>query len=165
MTTVTQTAYLALGANLPSEAGTPADQIRLSFDWLDAAPHIDLVARSHLYASAPVGVLDQPEFVNAACKIETVLDPLALLDFCQSLEARAKRVRRIHWGPRTLDVDIIAYANAPFAHPRLTLPHPLWHTRSFVLTPLAEVEPNLVLESMHIQTLLDKCNDIPRRLP
>jgi 2-amino-4-hydroxy-6-hydroxymethyldihydropteridine diphosphokinase len=104
------------------------------------------VARcSSLYRTAPVGILSQPDFVNAVALLETTLPPEALLDALLDIEARFGRVRRERNGPRTLDLDLLLYDNIELDLPRLTLPHPRLHLRAFVLLPLAEIAPDLAI--------------------
>ena len=132
-------AYIALGANL----GDPAATVNAAFAALDDLPQTRLLATSALYRTAPVGIADQPEFVNAAASIETTLTPAALLDALLAIEQQFGRVRGEKNGPRTLDLDILLYADQIITTPRLTLPHPRLHLRAFVLYPLADLAPAL----------------------
>lgn len=134
-------AYIALGANL----GDPAATVNAAFAALDRLPHSRLLAKSALYRTAPVGIADQPEFVNAAARLETTLAPEALLDALLDIEQAFGRVRAERNGPRTLDLDILLYDELCLATPRLILPHPRLHLRAFVLQPLAELAPDLAL--------------------
>ncbi len=134
-------AYIALGANL----GDPAATVNAAFAALDRLPHSRLLAKSALYRTAPVGIADQPEFVNAAARLETTLAPEALLDALLDIEQAFGRVRAERNGPRTLDLDILLYDELRLATPRLILPHPRLHLRAFVLQPLAELAPDLAL--------------------
>jgi 2-amino-4-hydroxy-6-hydroxymethyldihydropteridine diphosphokinase len=88
-----------------------------------------------------MGPPEQPDYINAAALLETRLSPLQLLDELQSLENHHERVRQEHWGPRTLDLDLLLYGNLEMTHPRLTLPHPGMGERCFVLVPMAEIAP------------------------
>jgi 2-amino-4-hydroxy-6-hydroxymethyldihydropteridine diphosphokinase len=106
-----------------------------------------VLARSSLYESAPLGPQDQSNFINAVIKIETALSPLALLKTCQELELKHGRIKRRHWGERSLDVDILLYGNEIIDLAELHIPHQGLKERSFVLLPLAEIEPELVLPS------------------
>jgi len=135
------TAYIALGANL----GDPAATVRAAFAALANLPHSRLVRSSSLYRTAPVGLTEQPEFINAAAALETTLAPEALLDALFDIEARFGRQRAERNGPRTLDLDLLLYADLELDLPRLTLPHPRLHLRAFVLQPLAEIAPELRL--------------------
>ncbi len=134
-------AFIALGANL----GDPAATIRAAFEALDSLPESRLLASSALYRTAPVGITEQPEFVNAAARIETGLAPEALLDALLDIEHRFGRIRAERNGPRTLDLDVLLYDDLVLDSPRLTLPHPRLHLRAFVLYPLADLAPDLAL--------------------
>jgi len=134
-------AYIALGANL----GDPAATVNAAFAALDQLPESRLLAKSALYRTAPVGIADQPEFVNAAALIDTTLAPEALLDALLGIEQAFGRVRAERNGPRTLDLDLLLYDDLTLATPRLTLPHPRLHLRAFVLQPLADLAPDLAI--------------------
>lgn len=143
--------YLGLGSNLDE----PAQQVRQAIAQLAALPACRLIAASGLYASAPIGPQDQPDFINAVVAIETELAPLALLDVAQALEQQAGRKRLRHWGERTLDVDVLLYGEGRIDLPRLKVPHPEMTQRAFVLRPLAELAPDLVLpDGRPLQALL-----------
>jgi len=135
------TAYIGLGSNLEN----PAQQLRKALKELDRLPDTRLIKASSLYSSKPVGPQDQPDFVNAVAQLETNLEPLALLDQLQALEQAHRRVRERHWGPRTLDLDLLLFNEQVISHPRLTVPHAHMHERGFVLLPLAEISPKLTL--------------------
>ncbi len=134
-------AHIALGANL----GDPAATVNAAFAALDQLPESRLLAKSALYRTAPVGIADQPEFVNAAALIDTTLAPEALLDALLGIEQAFGRVRAERNGPRTLDLDLLLYDDLMLATPRLTLPHPRLHLRAFVLQPLADLAPDLAI--------------------
>jgi 2-amino-4-hydroxy-6-hydroxymethyldihydropteridine diphosphokinase len=137
-------AYIALGANLPSPAGTPAQ----TFDAVIArlAELGSVTARSSYYSTAPVGYADQPTFLNAAVALETDLEPRELLNRLLIIERDLGRDRShgIVNGPRTLDLDLILLDDAVRNTPELRLPHPRMHERLFVLDPLCEIAPNLM---------------------
>ena len=133
------TAFVALGANL----GDPASTVRAAFAALANLPDSRIVHCSSLYRTAPVGLADQPEFINAVAQLETNLAPEALLDALLEIEQRFGRIRAERNGPRTLDLDVLLYNDQFVDLPRLTLPHPRLHLRAFVLQPLAEIAPNL----------------------
>ena len=135
------TAYVALGANL----GDPAATIRAAFGALANLPESRVVHCSSLYRTAPIGNIEQPEFINAVAALETTLAPESLLDALFDIEARFGRIRAEKNGPRTLDLDLLLYNNQQLNLPRLTLPHPRLHLRAFVLYPLAELAPDLQL--------------------
>ena len=132
-------AYVALGSNLDG----PRVQVARGFEELAALPHTALRARSRLYRTPPWGIVDQPDFVNAAARIETTLLPHELLDGLRAIEARAGRVRGVPNGPRTLDMDLLVYGNQSLREAGLAIPHPRLHERAFVLLPLADIAPDL----------------------
>lgn len=100
-----------------------------------------VIRSSSLYKSKPLGPQSQDDYINAVIKIETDLEAIELLDSLQAIEHDHGRVRNEHWGPRTLDLDILMYADETIKNDRLTVPHPELTKRSFVLVPLAEIEP------------------------
>ena len=149
-------AWLSLGSNLGNRQSYLAFAIRRLTEIAES--HVLTV--SSLYATEPWGKKEQGEFLNAALFMETTLSPLALLDYCQSIETAAGRVRKEHWGSRTLDIDIIAYNDLTLGLPNLTLPHPYFAQRRFVLMPLAELDSpwgDTGLPSL--QELLNSCPD------
>ncbi len=115
-----------------------------------------LVARSSDYATPPWGDENQARFVNACIEIETSLDPHALLSVLQQIEQQFGRERdkTRRWGPRTLDLDLIAYDDVSLQTPELTLPHPRWFERAFVLVPLAEIVPDRVIGGRLVRAAL-----------
>ncbi|HKJ76003.1 MAG TPA: 2-amino-4-hydroxy-6-hydroxymethyldihydropteridine diphosphokinase [Gammaproteobacteria bacterium] len=132
--------YIGLGSNL---AG-PEDQIRRAFRALAKLPESRLVGQSSLYRSAPMGPPGQPDYVNAVAVLDTRLDPEALLDALQAIEAAHHRRRDgERWGPRTLDLDLLLFGDEQIDEPDLTVPHPEMTKRGFVLYPLLELEPGL----------------------
>lgn len=135
-----QPAYVGLGSNLDE----PVEQVQRAFDALDQLPDTRLVRRSQLWRSAPLGPADQPDYVNAAAALLTLLDAQALLGELQAIEQRQGRRRDgVRWGPRTLDLDLLVYADQQLTSDDLTLPHPGVTQRAFVLAPLAQVAPAL----------------------
>lgn len=134
-------AFVGLGSNLDD----PQRQLELAFDALSGIDGTRLVARSSLYRSRPVGPQDQPDFLNAVAELETRLAPEALLDRLQAIETAQGRVRERFWGPRTLDLDLLLYGGERISTPRLAVPHPGLPLRAFVLYPLAELAPDLVV--------------------
>lgn len=132
--------FLSLGSNLGHrEANLLAALRRL--DELG----VHTVRRSSWYETEPVGYTDQPWFVNLVVEVRTRLDPHEVLQAAQRVEAELGRVRRIRWGPRTVDVDVLLYGRRVVSTPDLVLPHPRMRERAFVLVPLVEVAPDLVL--------------------
>lgn len=141
MAAQTHTACVALGANI----GEPLRQIEAGFSALAALPGTRLLARSSLYCSAPVGYADQPDFINAVAMIETALAPHALLDALLEIERAHGRVREFPNAPRTLDLDIVLYGDVVLQEPGLTIPHARMLERAFVMVPLTEIAPDVVV--------------------
>lgn len=132
-------AYIGLGSNLDS----PEDQVSSALTELGEADDIVLCLQSRLYRSAPLGPTDQPDFVNAVAGIVTTLAPLTLLDRLHEIENRHARDRQVErWGPRTLDLDLLAYSREIIQSEQLTLPHPGIAERNFVLLPWREIAPH-----------------------
>ncbi|EKP95916.1 2-amino-4-hydroxy-6-hydroxymethyldihydropteridine diphosphokinase [Thermaerobacter subterraneus] len=135
-------AYLGLGANL----GRPREQLRWAVAALAQEPGITVTGVASLYGSRPVGVTDQPDFLNTVVAVDTTLPPGQLLDRMLELERRAGRVRLRRWGPRTLDIDLLWYGGRVIHDPpRLIVPHPRAAERAFVLIPWAELAPGTVV--------------------
>lgn len=129
-------AYVGLGANLGDREAT----IRAA---LAALPGV--VGVSTLRETEPVGVVDQPPFLNGAAALETELGPRELLDVLLAVERDLGRERRERWGPRTIDLDLLLYGDETIDEPGLTVPHPRLHERRFALEPLLELAPDLVV--------------------
>ena len=136
-----ETAYIALGSNLRE----PQRQLQAGFEALARLPGTELIARSSLYLSEPVGYADQPDFVNAVAAIRTSLAPRALLDALLAIELEHGRVREFVNAPRTLDLDIALYGEQVIHEPGLTVPHPRLHERAFVVVPLAQIAPDAIV--------------------
>lgn len=135
-------ACVALGSNIDQ----PRLRIERAVDALAALPHSWLVARSHDYATPPWGVTDQPDFVNAVVTLETELGPHELLRALFAIEREQGRRREgPRWGPRTLDLDLLLHGDRMIDDGMLVLPHPRMVERAFVLLPLAEIAPDLVV--------------------
>ncbi|WP_420599135.1 2-amino-4-hydroxy-6-hydroxymethyldihydropteridine diphosphokinase [Neptuniibacter sp.] len=132
--------YIGLGSNLED----PVWQVQTALKELSKLNQCSLVRASSLYRSAPVGPQDQPDFINAVVALDTTLEAHALLDQLQALEQSHRRVRKRHWGPRTLDLDLLLYGTEQISTERLTVPHAFMHERSFVLYPLHEISPELI---------------------
>jgi 2-amino-4-hydroxy-6-hydroxymethyldihydropteridine diphosphokinase len=132
--------YLALGANLDE----PIKQLNNACKALQALA-LGEISLSSFYTSVPMGDVPQPDYTNAVASFHTALSPLALLDALQTIELEQGRQRLIRWGPRTLDLDILLYDDLCLDSPRLTIPHYGMKLRSFVLVPLAELAPELIL--------------------
>jgi 2-amino-4-hydroxy-6-hydroxymethyldihydropteridine diphosphokinase len=145
-------ALLGLGGNVGDAATTLDKAIALFAD----GEQVKLVARSSNYRTPPWGVTDQPPFINCAIAVETTLSPHALLDRALNVERvlgrdRAKEQR---WGPRPIDIDLIAYGDLTIDEPGLTLPHPRLFERAFVLLPLAEIMPDRVIAGRRVRDAL-----------
>jgi 2-amino-4-hydroxy-6-hydroxymethyldihydropteridine diphosphokinase len=132
---------LALGSNL----GHRLDILQGAVDAVAGLPEVHVIAVSPVYETVPVGGPEQPDYLNAVLLARTTLAPRDLLAALHEVEAAFDRVRLVHWGPRTLDIDIITYEGALSEDPELTLPHPRAHERAFVLAPWHDVDPDGVL--------------------
>ena len=150
-------AVLSLGANL----GDRLAALQGAVDLL--AAEVDVVAVSPVYETEPVGGVVQPEFLNAVVLVETALAPRALLALAQRVEGVGGRVRAQRWGPRTLDVDIVAYGDVVTDDPVVTLPHPRAFQRAFVLAPWLDVEPDAKLPEGAVADLLGTARGAVRR--
>jgi 2-amino-4-hydroxy-6-hydroxymethyldihydropteridine diphosphokinase len=149
ITGVTVEAALGLGGNLGDPvAGFAAALRRLSRD-----AGVARLRPSSVYRTAPWGKLDQPEFLNMAVLIETSLPARALLALCLEIEREGGRERRERWGPRTIDIDILAYGDETIDEPGLQIPHPRIAERAFVLAPLAEIAPERVIGGSSVAKL------------
>jgi 2-amino-4-hydroxy-6-hydroxymethyldihydropteridine diphosphokinase len=137
--TRTAIAALAFGSNIGDKAGN----IRAAAARLDARPDITLVALSPLYRTEPWGLTDQDWFVNACALVTTTLDPHGLLAACKAVEAELGRRQAVRWGPRLIDIDVLAFDGIRLDTPALTIPHPRMRERAFVLVPLAEIAPEM----------------------
>ena len=138
-------AYVGLGSNLQM----PTRQVETALELLGDIPRTRLVTVSSLYRSAPFGGIEQPDFVNAAAALLTQLAPHDLLAELQDIEARQGRERDDkRWGPRVLDLDLLVHATAVIDEPGITLPHPGIAERNFVLLPLLEIAPELVIPGL-----------------
>lgn len=155
MNPVSVRAYVALGSNLDD----PADQLDRAFTALADMPGSELVARSPVYRSSPLGPQEQPDFLNAVAALDTTLSPEALLDALQAIEHRHHRRRGERWGPRTLDLDLLIYGAQSIDTPRLRVPHPELRHRMFVLQPLVDLAPELEVPGLGTASRLLKDKD------
>lgn len=148
--------YIGLGSNMAD----PLCQLAQAVTELAALPDTSLIAQSPFYRSRPVGPQDQPDFVNGAVKLNTSLGPLILLDHLQRIENAHGRLRKQHWGPRTLDLDLLLYGDSPVQNERLIVPHPELANRDFVLQPLLDLDPELILpDGRALHVLRHQCPD------
>ncbi len=137
---MTSKAWLSLGANL----GDPPAQLAEAIRRIAVHPSISVTRQSSVLTTKPWGKTDQPNFANQAVELETSLQPVELLDVILGIELDMGRVREEVWGPRVIDIDMIAYDRVVLQTPRLTLPHPYAHERDFVLDPLREIDGDVV---------------------
>lgn len=133
--------YIGIGSNLQN----PLEQLKAAAVALREIPCTALCQLSNIYQTAPIGPAGQPDYTNAAALLETQLTPEALLDELQKIELDQGRERKERWGPRTLDLDIILYAGMTIRTARLTVPHIEMENRNFVLIPLLDINPALLL--------------------
>ncbi|MCO4097383.1 2-amino-4-hydroxy-6-hydroxymethyldihydropteridine diphosphokinase [Macrococcoides canis] len=132
--------YISFGSNI----GDREYQINEALRKLEQIQDTKLKAVSSLYETAPVGGVVQDDFLNGAAIVETNLTPISFLNEIQRIELELGRERKIHWGPRTIDLDVLLMDDVVIEHERLKVPHPFMHERSFVLIPLAEIAPEAV---------------------
>ena len=137
-------AYVGLGANLGPREVT----LLRAADLLAAADGVEVVAVAQLRETEPVGLVEQPPFLNGAVAIDTSLPPRALLDLLLEIERSLGRVRGERWGPRTIDLDLLAYGDERVEEEGLHVPHPRLHERRFALEPLAELDPELEIPGL-----------------
>jgi len=149
-------AYIGIGSNLDD----PISQVRRALEALNGILASCCVARSPLYRTSPLGgPPNQPDYINAVAALDTGLTPSQLLVVLQSLELAQGRIRNGRWGPRTLDLDVLLYDRLISDDPRLTLPHPRLHERAFVLYPLHDIAPDLIIPGQGpLSELLAHCS-------
>ena len=133
--------FIGLGSNLAA----PTQQVLQAIKALDGLPQTRVLQRSSLYRSAPVGYLDQPDFINAVVQVASDLSPRDLLNALLALELHCGRTREFANAPRTLDLDLLLYNDLQHHEAGLTVPHPEMHLRAFVLQPLLEIAPDCVI--------------------
>jgi 2-amino-4-hydroxy-6-hydroxymethyldihydropteridine diphosphokinase len=154
-------AWLGLGSNV----GRRARMLAAALDALSAVEGLELAETSAVYETDPVGVVDQPAFLNMVARFRCRLSPEGLLDALQEVERDLKRIRTRRWGPRTIDVDVLLLGEMQIETDRLTVPHPEMTNRQFVLVPLAELGPQLPLPGGRTAgELADPDSDAVRRL-
>lgn len=151
---------LGLGSNI-SNNNTREDNIATAICLLDAHPRIQVDKISSLYETEPVGLKEQPSFLNAVIAINTDLTPLELLDVCLAVERKMGRVREVRWGPRNIDIDLLIYHDIEMTDTVLELPHPRMPDRRFVLIPLAEItDDKPIYKGKTVQEMLAATKDI-----
>lgn len=146
-------AYLAFGSNM----GNPEQNVREAYAALGLVPGIEPRRLSKLYQTKPWGYLDQPDFINACCEIETALSPEALLGVCLGIEAGMGRVRTVKNGPRIIDIDVLLFEGETRNTPELILPHPRMFQRAFVLQPLSDLAADGWVLDVNVGSLLSLC--------
>lgn len=148
--------YIAIGSN----QADPIQQAKQAITALNDIKETSLMSCSSLYCSAPMGPQDQPDYINAVAAIDTNLSAIALLDALQAIEQSQGRERKEErWGPRTLDLDILLYADQIIDQPRLTVPHYGMKEREFVLYPLFEIAPELIMpDGTALSEMLKRCD-------
>ncbi len=134
-----EVAYIGMGANLGARKKTLQEATGV----LDVQPQVAVIAASDVYETAPVGVVDQPPFLNAVLQVKTRCSARRLLNCLLAIEQKFGRSRETQWGPRTLDLDILLYGDEVIHQPGLQVPHPRLHERAFVLAPLCDLNPDL----------------------
>ena len=158
---MTEVAYISVGSNL----NNPYQQVKSAIDKLKIVDGIRIEAMSGWYLSDPVGPKNQSRYVNGVIKISTRLSPNQLLKKLHEIEDAHGRIRNVRWGPRTLDLDILLYGSKMMNTKKLTIPHPEMKIRNFVLTPLADIEPDLVLPDGSILSSLLENNQLKDVVP
>ena len=148
--------FIGLGANL----GDPVAQLTSALSHLASHPDITLQTRSHFYESIPMGPQNQPNYINAVCKVSTNFEPLALLHELQKIEQAHGRERKdIRWGARTLDLDLLIFGDEFIQTDELTIPHYGMRGREFVLVPLFELQPDLIMpDNQPIAKWVSECD-------
>ncbi|MBB3947853.1 2-amino-4-hydroxy-6-hydroxymethyldihydropteridine diphosphokinase [Rhizobium skierniewicense] len=144
-------ATLGLGGNL----GDPPSAMAHALDALSRHESCQLLAVSKLYSTPPWGKTDQADFFNCCALIETSLRPEPLLDLCLEIERGMKRVRDERWGPRTIDIDVLTYGDVQVSTARVEIPHPRMTERAFVLKPLCDIAPDLVVNGRKVNQWLE----------
>lgn len=143
---MSQITYIGLGSNL-------GDSRQIMAEAYQKLAHFGAVKASKLYHSPPMGPQDQPHYHNAVVQLITDLSPLDLLDQLQEIEQQSGRVRLRHWGERTLDLDLLLYAEQKIQNERLTVPHVGVLERDFVLLPLLDLDPTLHIDGLSLQDM------------
>lgn len=148
-------AYLALGSNMGTRERNMSDAINL----LAEIPGINVINISKVYETEPVGYVNQGNFLNMVISITTDKKPLELLAQLQRIENELKRRREIHWGPRTIDIDILLFGELEINLPDLIIPHPRMFERAFVLIPLKDVYEYELIKGKKLDVLINNCAD------
>jgi 2-amino-4-hydroxy-6-hydroxymethyldihydropteridine diphosphokinase len=149
-----KTASIGLGGNI----GDPPASMARALSELDAREDCRVTGVSRLYSTPPWGKTDQADFFNCCALVETSLAPEALLDICLDIEREMKRVRLERWGPRTIDIDILTYAGRVQKTEKLELPHPRMTERGFVMMPLADIAPDMIVNGKAVRKWLQNAD-------
>jgi 2-amino-4-hydroxy-6-hydroxymethyldihydropteridine diphosphokinase len=156
--TANHIAYISVGSNI----GNKLENCRNGVDALISSGSAEILEHSRIYKTDPVDYADQDWFINYAVKIQTVLDPLQLLNTLSTIQRQAGRIRnKIRFGPRVLDMDIILYDDLVIHSNKLTIPHPRMHKRRFVLRPICDIDPDIIhpILNKSMQFLLNGLDD------
>lgn len=137
-------AYIGLGSNL----GKKEKNLQMALKKIASLPEVKILQVAPIYKTDPVGLLEQDWFLNTVVEVECTKDPLWLLEELLEIENKMGRVRTIHWGPRVIDLDLLAYEDIVIKSDKLTIPHPYIKDRAFVLVPLSNISPELNLPGM-----------------
>lgn len=148
-------AYIALGTNIEPRH----THLKKAIEALENHESIQLISQSSIYETAPVGYIEQADFLNMVLEIETSLLPSDLLDVCQHIEQGLGRERTIRFGPRTIDLDILVYNDENIKTDRLIVPHPRMHERAFVLVPLNEIGVRLTIQGASVTEFLSNLSE------
>lgn len=146
---------LGLGSNI----GDREQNILAAINKINAHTQITIEKQSSIYETEPYGLKEQASYLNAVVKISTNLLPEELLSVCQLIEKELGRTREVHWGPRTIDIDLLIYHDISLSLPNLTLPHPYLALRRFVLVPMLDITNEIILEGLNVRQLVEVCPD------
>ena len=150
-------AYIGLGSNLKD----PKLQIETALKALNESDAIVVTKISSFYESKPLLDMPGPNYINAVCKVDTSLSAIDLLDVCQQIEDNQKRVRKVKWGSRTIDLDILLYEQQVISSDRLSIPHPEMIDRAFVMVPLYEIDKEINVPLLGpVKKLIDRVNKL-----
>ena len=145
-------AFLSLGSNM----GDRLEYLSKAIDKIAQIQGCNILNKSSIYETEPWGYENQEAFLNLCISIETSLSPYELLESLQTIELELDRVRKIHWGPRTIDIDILLFDDIICEDDKLTIPHPRMRERAFVLIPLYDIEKNLIIDGIKLEDLINK---------
>lgn len=139
--------------------GDREQNILTAIDKINAHTEITVEKKSSIYETEPYGLKDQASYLNAVVKISTNLLPQELLGVCLLIEKEMGRARKVHWGPRTIDIDLLIYHDISLTSPKLTLPHPYLALRRFVLVPMLDITNEVILDGLNVSQLVESCPD------